>query len=158
MTCSTPGGSSCAPPSGAGVFRTLRVSGRQALITQRVSRVLGGAVDTTVTEWATSRGDLRWGNVTALRLSLLDWTGWGPAPRGNDAACLWSRAPAVPDTADRGTPSFATTSTAATNSRWSTWALSLWLRHGGTSGTRRTGVNGQSYGQDPRVSAARCGS
>jgi hypothetical protein len=54
-------------------FRTLRVSGRQELITRRVSQVLGGAVDTTVTEWATSHGDLHWGNLTAPRLYLLDW-------------------------------------------------------------------------------------
>ncbi|MGH3832666.1 MAG: hypothetical protein ACRDRS_19880 [Pseudonocardiaceae bacterium] len=82
-------------------FRTLRVSGRQELITRRISQVLGGAVDTTVTEWATSHGDLHWGNITAPGLSLLDWADWGLAPRGNDAACLWGSALAVPDTADR---------------------------------------------------------
>ncbi len=84
-----------------GGFRTLRVSGRQELITRRVSQVLGGAVDTTITEWATSHGDLHWGNITAPRLSLLDWADWGLAPRGNDAACLWASALAVPDTAER---------------------------------------------------------
>lgn len=82
-------------------FRTLRVSGRQELITRRVSQVLGGAVDTTVTEWATSHGDLHWGNITAPALYLLDWADWGLAPRGNDAACLWGSALAVPATADR---------------------------------------------------------
>ncbi|HSL08578.1 MAG TPA: hypothetical protein VK887_11495 [Pseudonocardiaceae bacterium] len=82
-------------------FRTLRVSGRQELITRRISQVLGGAVDTTVTEWATSHGDLHWGNLTAPGLSLLDWADWGLAPRGNDAACLWGSALAVPDTAER---------------------------------------------------------
>jgi len=84
-----------------GGFRTLRVSGRQELITRRVSQVFGGAVDTTVTQWATSHGDLHWGNITAPGLSLLDWADWGLAPRGNDAACLWASALAVPDTADR---------------------------------------------------------
>lgn len=82
-------------------FRTLRVSGRQELITRRVSQVLGGAADTTVTEWATSHGDLHWANITAPELYLLDWADWGLAPRGNDAACLWGTALAVPDTADR---------------------------------------------------------
>lgn len=82
-------------------FRTLRVSGRQELITRRISQVLGGTVDTTVTEWATSHGDLHWGNLTAPCLYLLDWADWGLAPRGNDAACLWSSALAVPDTAQR---------------------------------------------------------
>lgn len=82
-------------------FRTFRVSGRQELITRRVSQVLGGAVDTTITQWTTSHGDLHWGNITAPRLFLLDWADWGLAPRGNDAACLWGSALAVPDTADR---------------------------------------------------------
>ena len=58
-------------------------------------------MDTTVTEWATSHGDLHWGNITAPRLCLLDWADWGLAPRGNDAACLWGSALAAPDTADR---------------------------------------------------------
>jgi hypothetical protein len=82
-------------------FRTLRVAGRQELITRRISQVLGGDVDTTVTEWATSHGDLHWGNITAPTLCLLDWGDWGLAPRGNDAACLWACALAVPETADR---------------------------------------------------------
>lgn len=85
-------------------FRTLRVSGRQELITRRISQVLGSditAVDTTVTEWATSHGDLHWGNITAPRLVILDWADWGLAPRGNDAACLWAAALAVPEVAER---------------------------------------------------------
>lgn len=85
-------------------FRTLRVSGRQELITRRVSQVLGAditAVDTTVTEWTTSHGDLHWGNITAPRLVILDWADWGLAPRGNDAACLWAAALAVPEVAAR---------------------------------------------------------
>ncbi|MGH3696264.1 MAG: hypothetical protein ACRDRX_20100 [Pseudonocardiaceae bacterium] len=83
------------------VFPTLRVSGRQELITRRISQVLGGAVDTTVTEWTTSHGDLHWGNLTSPTLWLLDWADWGLAPRGNDAACLWGSALAVPDIAAR---------------------------------------------------------
>jgi hypothetical protein len=43
------------------------------LVTRRISQILGGAVDTTVTEWVTSHGDLHWGNITAPGLSLLDW-------------------------------------------------------------------------------------
>lgn len=82
-------------------FRTLRFSGRQELVTRRISQVLGGEVDTTVHEWATSHGDLHWGNITAPRLVLLDWADWGLAPRGNDAACLWASALAVPAIADR---------------------------------------------------------
>jgi hypothetical protein len=81
-------------------FRTFRVSGRQELITRRISQVFGGGVDTTVHEWATSHGDLHWGNLTAPTLFLLDWADWGLAPRGNDAACLWASALAVPAVAD----------------------------------------------------------
>jgi hypothetical protein len=65
--------------------------------------VLGGAVDTTVTEWTCSHGDLHWGNITAPALYLLDWADWGLAPRGNDAACLWASALGVPDIAGRVT-------------------------------------------------------
>jgi hypothetical protein len=85
-------------------FRTFRVSGRQELITRRISQVLGSdihTVDTTVTEWTTSHGDLHWGNLTAPGLVFLDWGDWGRAPRGNDAACLWASSLAVPEIADR---------------------------------------------------------
>ncbi|MGH3706621.1 MAG: hypothetical protein ACRDRQ_00635 [Pseudonocardiaceae bacterium] len=82
-------------------FPTLRVAGRQELITRRISQVFSGAVDTTVTGWTTSHGDLHWGNITAPRLYLLDWADWGLAPRGNDQACLWATALAVPETAQR---------------------------------------------------------
>lgn len=85
-------------------FRTFRVAGRQELITRRISAVLGDQVrhvDTTVTEWSTSHGDLHWGNLTAPGLVFLDWADWGLAPRGNDAACLWATALAVPEIADR---------------------------------------------------------
>lgn len=85
-------------------FRTQRVAGRQELITRRISQVLGSRaqhLDTTITEWATSHGDLHWGNLTAPRLFLLDWADWGLAPRGNDAAGLWATALAVPEVAAR---------------------------------------------------------
>lgn len=85
-------------------FATLRVSGRQELITRRISQVLGAAVqhvDTTVPEWATSHGDLHWGNITAPQLRILDWADWGLAPRGNDPACLWATSLGVPDVAAR---------------------------------------------------------
>jgi hypothetical protein len=85
-------------------FTTFRVSGRQELITRRISQVLGEAghhLDTTITEWATSHGDLHWGNVTGPHLVILDWADWGLAPRGNDAACLWATALGVPAVADR---------------------------------------------------------
>jgi hypothetical protein len=91
-------------------FTTFRVSGRQELITRRISQVLGEEVqqiDTTITEWTTSHGDLHWGNITGPHLVILDWADWadwadwGLAPRGNDAACLWATALGVPAVADR---------------------------------------------------------
>lgn len=82
-------------------FRTFRVSGRQELVTRRISQVFGGAVDTAITEWATVHGDLHWGNLTAPNLYLLDWGDWGLAPRGNDVAALWGTSLAVPELADR---------------------------------------------------------
>ncbi len=82
-------------------FRTFRVSGRQELVTRRISQVFGGTVDTAITEWATVHGDLHWGNLTAPKLYLLDWGDWGLAPRGNDVAALWGTSLAVPELADR---------------------------------------------------------
>lgn len=52
-------------------------------------------VDTTVTEWAPAHADLGWANLTAPACYLLDWEDWGMAPRGFDAATLWSQSFAV---------------------------------------------------------------
>jgi hypothetical protein len=41
------------------------------------------------------------GNITCPRLVLLDRADRGPAPRGNDTACLWAAALGVPAVADR---------------------------------------------------------
>lgn len=82
-------------------YQTFRVGGRPELITRRINQVFPGAVDTTITEWTTSHGDLHWGNITAPTLCLLDWGDWGLAPRGNDAACLWASALGFPDVAAR---------------------------------------------------------
>ncbi|MGH3673741.1 MAG: hypothetical protein ACRDSH_24440, partial [Pseudonocardiaceae bacterium] len=82
-------------------YRTFRVSGRQELITRRVNQIFPDAVDTTITEWTTSHGDLHWANLTAPTLYLLDWGDWGLAPRGNDAACLGASALTIPEIAAR---------------------------------------------------------
>lgn len=97
-------------------FTTFRVSGRQGLITRRISQVLGEEVhhvDTTVTEWTTSHGDLHWGNVTGPPLVILDWADWGLAPRGNDAACLWPRRWMYARSLNASSPSSTTTCTSA---------------------------------------------
>lgn len=58
-------------------------------------------VDPTITEWTAAHADLAWPNLTAPTCYLLDWEDWGMAPRGFDAATLWSASLAVPALADR---------------------------------------------------------
>lgn len=58
-------------------------------------------VDTTCTEWIAAHGDLAWSNLTAPTCVLLDWEDSGIAPRGWDAATLWSQSLAVPALAKR---------------------------------------------------------
>lgn len=58
-------------------------------------------VDTTVEEWTAAHADLAWANLTTPNCYFLDWEDWGTAPRGWDAASLWSESLAVPALADR---------------------------------------------------------
>lgn len=60
---------------------TDRVTVRQDLVTRRVSALVGDRVDPTVRSWATAHGDLHWANLTQPACYLLDWEGWGLAPR-----------------------------------------------------------------------------
>jgi hypothetical protein len=76
--------------------KTVRVNTRQDLINRRITAYTNGAVDPTVNQWAPAHGDLHWANLTAPRLSILDWEGWGTAPLGIDAATLWAFSMAVP--------------------------------------------------------------
>lgn len=69
---------------------TVRVAVRQDLVTRRIHEISQGAVDPLVEEWATAHGDLHWGNLAGPRLAILDWEGWGLAPRGLDIATLWA--------------------------------------------------------------------
>jgi hypothetical protein len=73
----------------------------QARLTDAVVTVFGNLIDTTVTEWAAAHADLSWANLTAPECWLLDWEDWGLAPRGLDAAMLWSNSLAVPQLATR---------------------------------------------------------
>lgn len=52
-------------------------------------------------EWSSAHGALTWAKVTGPACFILDWTCWGRAPRGLDAARLWSCSLAVPEVADR---------------------------------------------------------
>lgn len=71
-------------------IETKRVLVRQDLVSRRVAEISDGMVDPSVHEWATAHGDLHWKNLCAPELTILDWEGWGRAPRGLDAATLWA--------------------------------------------------------------------
>ncbi|MDT0327004.1 hypothetical protein [Nocardiopsis lambiniae] len=76
---------------------TDRVSLLQEDLDHSISEAFGTSIDTTISDWAIGHGDLHWANLTAPRLFLLDWDGWGMMPRGLDAAKLWESAFRVPD-------------------------------------------------------------
>ncbi|PBC81506.1 hypothetical protein SAMN05428945_3955 [Streptomyces sp. 2224.1] len=52
-------------------------------------------------ERVTGHGDLHWGNLTTMPLTLLDWERWGRVPYGYDAGLLHANSLLVPDVADR---------------------------------------------------------
>jgi hypothetical protein len=55
--------------------------------------------DPTVTRWVAAHADLHWANLLAPDCVLVDWEGWGLAPAGYDAACLYVHTLLVPATA-----------------------------------------------------------
>jgi hypothetical protein len=52
-------------------------------------------------ERVTGHGDLHWGNLTTMPLTLLDWERWGLVPFGYDVGLLHANSLLVPDVADR---------------------------------------------------------
>ncbi|WP_051415577.1 aminoglycoside phosphotransferase [Nocardiopsis sp. CNT312] len=82
---------------------TSRVALEQAHLTRRIQEVYGTDIDTHIPEqdWACAHGDLGYANITGPEFMLLDWESWGLAPRGWDAACLWSASLRVPQVAER---------------------------------------------------------
>ncbi|WP_131799622.1 hypothetical protein [Parafrankia sp. CH37] len=80
---------------------TTRVAVRQDLIDRRISEYAGPAVDPRVDEWVPAHADVHWANLTAPRMVLLDWEGWGLGPRGLDAATLLAFSLLVPTVATR---------------------------------------------------------
>ncbi|QVJ03374.1 aminoglycoside phosphotransferase [Nocardiopsis eucommiae] len=82
---------------------TDRVALAQEHLTGRIHEVYGPDIDTRVggEEWVCAHGDLGYANVTAPEFMLLDWESWGRAPRGWDAACLWSASLGVPEVAEQ---------------------------------------------------------
>ncbi|WP_236568121.1 MULTISPECIES: aminoglycoside phosphotransferase [unclassified Nocardiopsis] len=81
---------------------TDRVALEQAHLTRRIREVYGTDIDThvPVQDWVCAHGDLGYANVTGPEFTLLDWESWGMAPRGWDAACLWSASLGVPRVAE----------------------------------------------------------
>ena len=74
----------------------------QDYIHRTIRRYLGDiGVDTTVRRWDLAHGDLHWANLTSPELTILDWEGFGPAPRGFDAAHLYAYTLPVPELAAR---------------------------------------------------------
>lgn len=61
----------------------------------------GVDLDIASVSWTTAHCDLHWGNLTAPRLTVLDWETWGRAPAGYDAATLVCTSLARPDLARR---------------------------------------------------------
>lgn len=90
--------------SGAQIERVAR-SRQQAVSAQRVARVIEdvwpGRANTRVSEWRCAHGDMTWRKVTGPECRILGWDGFGLAPRGLDAATLWSNSLAVPEVAAR---------------------------------------------------------
>ncbi|MFI6098157.1 hypothetical protein ACIA8G_21565 [Lentzea sp. NPDC051213] len=73
----------------------------QTRLSAGIARVFPELADTILDEWTVAHADLSWANVTAPEFWLLDWEDWGRAPRGLDAAMLWTNSLAVPQLADR---------------------------------------------------------
>jgi hypothetical protein len=69
---------------------THRFTVRQQYLDRAMPHFLGTPIDTTVPSWSTAHGDFHYANICAPTLHILDWEGWGLAPRGYDAAVLHS--------------------------------------------------------------------
>lgn len=80
-------------------FSTSRVCVRQDLVARRLRERFGDTVDASVSEWETSHGDLHWANLTMPGCWILDWEGWGTAPKCTDVAFLYCFSLQNPDIA-----------------------------------------------------------
>ncbi|MGN2636423.1 hypothetical protein ACWEKT_26965 [Nocardia takedensis] len=76
----------------------------QTLVTDTIEAVFPSVLDTTLDDpaaWAPAHADLVWSNLTAPDCWILDWEDLGLAPRGLDAATLWTGSLMVPALADK---------------------------------------------------------
>jgi Phosphotransferase enzyme family len=81
---------------------TDRIGMQQGFLDWVMPRYLGASVETVApSQWTTAHGDFHYANLCAPDLYVLDWEGWGTAPRGYDAAMLHSYCLLVPKAAQR---------------------------------------------------------
>ncbi|MFZ0121717.1 MAG: aminoglycoside phosphotransferase [Pseudonocardiaceae bacterium] len=81
---------------------TQRTHLQQADVTRRLAVFFGDRPgEMTVSRWTAAHTDLHWANLLAPQCVLVDWEGWGLAPVGYDAACLYVHSLLQPDVADR---------------------------------------------------------
>jgi hypothetical protein len=73
----------------------------QDRVDDTIREVFGPDIDTTIARWVPAHADFAWTNLTGPRCWILDWEDWGLAPRGLDAAMLWSASLAVPGLAEQ---------------------------------------------------------
>ncbi|MFF8431716.1 hypothetical protein ACF07Y_42645 [Streptomyces sp. NPDC016566] len=78
---------------------TDRTAVRQEWITRAVPQYTGYPAPK-ITSWECAHGDFHTANLTS-GAALLDWEGWGLAPRGYDTALLYAYAQLAPNTARR---------------------------------------------------------
>ncbi len=87
--------------------RTQRVHLRQTDVTRRLVMFFGDRIpDPTVSQWTAAHTDLHWANLLAPDCVLVDWEGWGIAPAGFDAACLYLHCLLEPEMAERVSAEF----------------------------------------------------
>ncbi|WP_328912582.1 MULTISPECIES: hypothetical protein [unclassified Streptomyces] len=78
----------------------VKVTVRDGWIARAFPQFLGVPAPARV-ERVTGHGDLHWGNLTTMPLTLLDWERWGLVPVGYDAGLLHANSLLVPDVAAR---------------------------------------------------------
>lgn len=68
----------------------------ESRILRRIGAVWPGVTPMPIDEWSSAHGAMTWVKLTGPACWITDWECWGRAPRGTDAATLWSCSLAVP--------------------------------------------------------------
>lgn len=80
---------------------TQRTHLHQVDVTRRLAVFFGDRPgEVAVSRWTAAHTDLHWANLLAPQCVLVDWEGWGLAPAGYDAACLYVHSLLQPNVAD----------------------------------------------------------